>query len=347
MIHDLLERAQRDGNPVIDGDKAIFVWAGDWAPHLIGDLNDAWEEKPIPLKPVAPGVWAVTIELPCDAYVEYAFINPETGERFADPFNVHRTYNGLNAYNNFFYMPEGGPSPFVQRGEGVKAGRVTKHAIKTDEYAAGGERTVYFYKPPVKGPVPLLVVYDGPDYLRRGKLAEIVDNLIAQKRIHPLAMALLQNGRQARMLEYGCSDVTLSFVMDRVWSLAKKHLKLLDIDSNPGAHGVLGASMGGLQALYTGLRLPYVFGNVLSQSGAFRISEHTFITTDMVRYLPTPDLRVWMDCGKFEWLAACNREMNQELIENGYRVSYREYSGGHNYTSWRNDIGRGLEELFG
>jgi enterochelin esterase family protein len=235
----------------------------------------------------------------------------------------------------------------ARRGAGVKAGRLKRFDVDTDEFAAGRRRAVYLYKPPVKEPVPLLVVYDGSDYLRRGKLTEIVDNLIAQKRIRPLALALIQNGRQARMLEYGCSEMTLGFVMERVLKLAKKHIKLIDIESRPGAYGVLGASMGGLQALYTGLRLPQVFGRVISQSGAFRIDAHEFIAMDMVRHLPAPDIDVWLDVGKFEWLAACNREMNHLLLQSGYRVTYREYSGGHNYTAWRDDLWRGLETLFG
>ncbi len=60
--------------------------------------------------------------------------------------------------------------------------------------------------------MPLLAVYDGLDYFRRGKLTEIVDNLIAAKRIRPVAIAFLQNGgQQARMVEYGCSQTTLGF----------------------------------------------------------------------------------------------------------------------------------------
>jgi enterochelin esterase-like enzyme len=34
------------------------------------------------------------------------------------------------------------------------------------------------------------------------------------------------------------------------------------------------------------------------------------------------------------------------LHEKGYDVTFREYNGSHNYTSWRDDVGRGLEVLF-
>ena len=41
-----------------------------------------------------------------------------------------------------------------------------------------------------------------------------------------------------------------------------------------------------------------------------------------------------------------NRRMVALLDKRQYNVSYREFSGGHNYTAWRNDVWRGLEEMF-
>ncbi|MBE0690894.1 MAG: hypothetical protein IH587_12320, partial [Anaerolineae bacterium] len=38
--HPLLERAQREGTPLIDGDRVTFVWHGPApAPLLVGDFN--------------------------------------------------------------------------------------------------------------------------------------------------------------------------------------------------------------------------------------------------------------------------------------------------------------------
>jgi enterochelin esterase family protein len=85
---------------------------------------------------------------------------------------------------------------------------------------------------------------------------------------------------------------------------------------------------------------------VLSQSGAFRISEQEFVLTDLVRHLPKRELAIWMDIGRFEGLLACNRAMRALLEEKGYTPAYREFSGGHNYTAWRDDVARGLETLF-
>ena len=99
-------------------------------------------------------------------------------------------------------------------------------------------------------------------------------------------------------------------------------------------------------ALYTGLRLPQVFGKVLSQSGAFTLPEHQFIVMDLVRYLPGPNIEVFMDVGKYENLLEGNRELFALMMEHRYKVKYHEFSGAHNHTSWSNDIWRGLEGLF-
>jgi len=189
-----------------------------------------------------------------------------------------------------------------------------------------------------------VVVYDGPDYLKRAKLNVIVDNLIAEKRVRPFAMAMVQNGGPARGLEYSCSESTLGFVFECVIPLAQEHLILTPPGGEP--YGVLGASLGGLMAMYTGMRLPQVFGKVLSQSGAFILPEHDFVVVDLVRYAPPPKIDIWMDTGRYEWLLDGNREMYTLLREKKYKVKYNEFSGGHNYTSWRDDIWRGLEALF-
>ncbi|MCI0553176.1 MAG: esterase family protein, partial [Anaerolineae bacterium] len=264
-----IQRAKQSGNPVIHGNRATFIWEGKTAPYLMSDLND-WDEKSKPFKRISPrpstplrtrlipasvkSVWSCSLTLPRDAYLEYAFHDPKTRKRFLDPLNRRSVNNGVGARNNFFYMPESMPSPFSIRRAEMAVGALTRHRVDTWMMQDDGKRDVYLYKPPVKESVPLLIVYDGIDYIQRAKLAVIVDNLIADKRIRPIAMAFLQNGKRRRAVEYACSDATISWVENIILPLARKRLNLLDIKKNPGAYGVLGASFGGLMSMYTGLR---------------------------------------------------------------------------------------------
>lgn len=341
----LVERLERSGNPLIEADAAIFVWKGETAPHLVCDLHD-WEENPRPLQRLSDGVHALRLSLPPDAYLEYAFFDPATGQRLRDPFNSRRTWDGIGHYNHYFYMPAAAPSPLTRPDPAVRRGTVTRHEVPTGDLAAGRKRLVHLYHPPTDGPVPLLVVYDGSDYLRRGRIAVIVDNLIAQKRIRPLALALVQNGGQARMIEYACSEATLGFLLQSVLPLARSQLRLTDPVRHPGAYGVLGASMGGLMAVYTALRLPRIFGRAISQAGAFELGDDETILMQMIRHMPKAPVRLWLDVGRMDFLREANRRMQTLLAEKAYSFTYVETGGAHNYTTWRNILGRALETLF-
>jgi enterochelin esterase family protein len=100
-------------------------------------------------------------------------------------------------------------------------------------------------------------------------------------------------------------------------------------------------------AMYTGLRMSETFGKVLCQSGVFSLDGRDFTVVDLVRYGHARDLKIWMDVGTLEEdLLEDNRRMVALLREKKYDLTYREFSASHNYTAWRNDIWRGLEEMF-
>lgn len=334
----LLQLAQQTGTPLIEGHLATFVWQGDTPPPLIGDFND-WQGDSTVWQKGSDEVWIYQLELPLDAYIEYAF--GSDAERILDPFNARLTPNGMGKHNHYFYMPAGKATPLSKRGRGIAAGQVSQYDLPTFNLVVGKERRVWLYQPPTDKPVPLVLVYDGRSYLRRAKLPVIVDNLIAQKRIQPIALALVENGKSARMAEYGCSEATLAFVLQQVLPLAQQQLTLTQ-----GPYGVLGASMGGLMSLYTAWRLPELFNRVLSQSGAFHLGGYPLVINELVERGKKRPLRIWLDVGRYEWLLPSSQAMHQLLQEKAYPVGYHEFNGGHNYPAWRDNVWRGLEWLF-
>jgi enterochelin esterase family protein len=343
-VKDLLERARREGTPLLEDQTATFVWQGPEALHLIGDFN-AWDDAQAPtFEEAARQVWVHRLSLPPDAYIEYAYVRD--GKRVPDPWNEHTTPSGMGQINHSFYMPQGAPTLLAGREPHAPRGTLTSHVVRNEVLVVDGRRTVDLYQPPTRDPSPLVVVLDGQDYQQRARLPAIVDNLIAQKRIRPVAMALVHSHATARIVEYGCSEATLGLLVERVVPLAQADLNLVRLDDAPGAYGVLGASMGGLMALYAGLRAPQVFGRVLSQSGAFTL-QHETVVWDMVRHGPVRPVKIWVDVGRYEWLLDCNRRMHELLVERGYAVAYREHNAGHNYPAWRDEVWRGLEALFG
>src|SRR5574338_862600 len=236
---DILQQLKSRGNPLIEGDRVTFYWQGDSPPLLLDELH-GWEEgdgqrlKRVPARlarGAQPPLWSTSFTLPQDAYLEYSFYDPYNRDHLADPFNPRTCNNGMGGRNHFFYMPGAAPTPLAVRRNRVKHGTIMRRMVDTWLLVDDGQREVHFYQPPVEQPAPLLVVYDGTDYLQRGRLATIVDNLIAEGRIRPLAMAFLQNGGRRRSVEYACSDATIAWLDRIVLPRARRHLNLLDVKS--------------------------------------------------------------------------------------------------------------------
>ena len=337
---------KKQTTPIIDGDLATFVWNGPSAPKLMGDFN-GWDPSiALELDQVTKTQWARTLQFTRSTYMEYVYVRG--ARRVRDPGNPNITPNGIGHFNNFIHMPDASPTPWLKPGKKVKHGKVTRHVIESGALTVGKTREMFLYQPATKEPVPLLVVYDGQDYYKRAMLNVIVDNLIAEKRIQPIAIAFIANGGQAsRMLEYGCSEITLLLLKYVVLPLVAKKVNLVDLGRQPGAFGVLGASMSGLMALYTGLRMPQIFGKVISQSGAFEMGEDVMVTTPLVQHGPAQPIHVWMDAGRYEWLREANHRMYYLLQSRGYDVTYRDYDAGHNYPAWRDELPDALMAHFG
>lgn len=365
----LLERVGREGAPLIDGDRVTFVWHGGApAPMLQADFT-GWRAQPIALTEMEPEVWTHTMTLPPDAYMEYTYIHrigdvietrissedapaalPDpVEERMSDPFNPRVVWNGYDSVNHVLQMPGCTLTDLTVRKPGIAWGKVTKHTLRAGLTMATPTRDLWLYAPPVDEAVPLVVVWDGQDYAGRAHLPAIVDNLIAEKHIRPIALAMLSSYQTARFSEYMANEATIGALPYLVIPYAKQYLNLIDPADEPGAYGVIGASMGGLMALYTGLRLPSIFGHVISQSGAFFEDQPgaPALINQLVRALPPAPLRIWQDVGRYEYLLPHNQAMHQLLNERGYNVRYHEFNGGHNYTMWANSVWRGLEAVYG
>lgn len=340
-----IQQLEKRGNPLIEGNRASIYWRGSVSPDLRCDLTN-WEDgEAVQLIKVKKNLWFHEFELPADAYIEYAFFRD--GKRVPDPLNPKVTPNGLGAINHFFGMPDYKPTEWIQHNPNIPHGKVFSARLPTENYLDGSWRKAYFYQPPVDKPVPLIVVYDGREYHFRARLTEMLDNLIAANRIEPVALAMVENSENNRSLEYSCSESCLLFVGHILLPFASQRLNLLNLQDHPGTYGIVGASLGGLMAFYTALRFPNIFGNALLQSGAFSIHNYDYVVWDLVKNLRKNQLNIWMDCGKYEMLREVNRNMSAVLEKRGCKFIYHEYSGGHNFPSWRDDLPHGLEHLFG
>ncbi|HUN24507.1 MAG TPA: alpha/beta hydrolase-fold protein [Anaerolineales bacterium] len=351
-LHPLLVRAQTESVPLIDGTTATFIWQGETAPHLAGDFT-YWGEPNAPVKPVfeqvAPQLWKFSLELPLASHWEYCyFADSQLNGRTLDPLNPRLLTNGmqLDLSNNYFSMPGYQPTRWVNTPPLPLHGRLSQHTLEVPGALPSAPRPLWLYQPATDQSVPLLVVLDGRDYLERGRIVEIVDGLIAAGKMRPIALALLENADESRTMEYAANPLLVGILALAVIPLAEQHLNLLDYRQQPGTHAILGTSMGGLMALFSGLYAPQLFGKVFASAGAYVINGFDMPTLDMVRYYPHRPIEIWMECGSHDFLLSANRKMLAELQAHGYTPSYREYPGAHNYTCWRDQLANGLMALF-
>ena len=227
-------------------------------------------------------------------------------------------------------------------------------------------QTAWVYTPPSYDTtpgdtLPLLVLFEGGAYVASTivGLPAILDSLIAEQRISPVAVLFLPQEltpptRQATM---GNNPAYAKAVAEEVipWMQATYR-----VARDPRRIVIGGSSLGGLAASHVALHYPAVVGNVLSQSGSYQWgspgnSDPEWLTTRL-GVLPVAPVRFYVEAGSFEvgvppgaqlTLLGANRRFRDALVAKGYQVSYREVHGGHEYLSWRATIAEPLQLFFG
>ena len=311
-------------------------------------------------------LWYVSLRVPKDLRIEYGFREGEPPDmglsrkeaeekyaRFApDEWNP-KQFGGLSLIE----LPSAPPQPWAQRKPGVPEGRVVRESIGSD--ILGEDRKLGVYLPanfdPARGPYPYVLFFDGEWYgleVPDVSAPTVLDNLIAEKKVPPMIGVLVAN-QGTRTRDMAMSAPFCDFLVKELVPRLRREYRAAEA---PGEATLAGASLGGVVSTYCALRHPDVFGKVLSQSGAFQFAPGVFDaaapyhieTGALMRDIagsPAKPVRFWMEVGLFEPLVAQNRHMRDVLLAKGYDVSYHEYSGGHNFVSWRGSVADGLIAL--
>ncbi|HJW21859.1 MAG TPA: alpha/beta hydrolase-fold protein [Candidatus Limnocylindrales bacterium] len=336
--------------PIVEDDGVTFTWHGPGSSVVVVGSWCGWRlDEGLPMEPTGED-WAAHLALDRDAYVEYRLI--VDGEPVRDPGNPHRVANGFDGVNQQLWMPEA-----VRRAEVLRSRRGPRGEIRRGHVtlgwlaAAPKRRRLDLYLPPIdadRDTLPLLVVLDGPDYLDRGRLHRILDGLIRDRAMAPLAAAFVGNAGPSRGAEYIGADPALTSLIEDVVPEAVDRAGLGPQGSPDGGLGraaILGSSAGGVLALHAALRRPDVFGRAICQSVA-AFEDPELATIALVRYGPVSPARLWLDAADHEWLAGPNDRLAALLRERGYDVTYRRQHGGHDQTSWTESLVDALPALF-
>lgn len=344
-------------------------------------------------------VWYLTVKLPSGARFVYqlspndplTFEDPRAAQRAAtrqaDPLNKH-PLSACPANTSKFdcdsvaELPGAPPQPWLVAKPGVAEGRVEKQTIKSVIQKIDRPFSVYTpanYK--ADGPPnALLILFDGEDLSDDGQYrVTTLNNLIAASRIPPTVAVFVDNIPRRRLVDLVASNEFADFMGKELVPWIRSHY---NVTKDPKQTVITGYSAGGLASAYVALRHPEVFGNVLSQSGAFWWSfEHNGgvcgsrcpdsggrggdgsrdSTTEgniMVKqFLASPKLplRFYLAVGIFEYdrnggggeILEGTRHLRDVLLAKGYQVHYQQFVGGHDGLSWRGALADGLINLLG
>ena len=203
-------------------------------------------------------------------------------------------------------------------------------------------------RPRDEGRVPLLVVLDGSDYVRRASLLRLLGRLAGAGELPPHRVALV-------VAEEPLETYSASTLYARALAAALDDLT----GRGRGRRVGLGSSLGGLALLHVHRLEPRAFSGLFLQSGSFfrrrtdgqearfpRFSRvDRFVGTvlnahDGARAVPTT-----ITCGLDEENYANNAELAQALAGQGYPVDFHAARGGHDCPTWRRAIDAHLAPL--
>lgn len=297
------------------------------------------------------GVWEYRSEvLPSELY--YYWFNVDGIDHVNDPANSY-VMRDVGSQMNYFIVPG-------ERGD-LYAAQEVPHGTMSKVWAQvadGRERRMTIYTPAGyeegKGRYPVLYLLHGMGgdedaWSATGRVAEIMDNLIATGKAEPM-IVVMTNGCTKHVAAPGLSHEGMwrpymsgsmdgsfeamfpsivEWVDDHYRTIAKKH-----------SRAIAGLSMGGFHSMQISKEYPAMFDYVgLFSAAIFRGDESVAIYNDLEAKLArqfdkAPSL-YWIAIGEEDFLYEDNVRYRGLLDKAGYDYIYRESTGGHIWRNWR------------
>lgn len=249
-------------------------------------------------------------------------------------------------------LPQAPEQPWVAARAGVPRGTLQRHVLHS--HLLGNERDVWTYVPAGAAPQALLVLFDAHAYVHDVPTPRILDNLVADGLLPPMAAVIVGNASpEARGDELPPHPLFARFIAEELmpWVKAQGLGQL-------ARHTVVaGSSYGGLAASYLGFTHPEWFGHVLSMSGSYwwappGEAQGWMQRTWQTLPSPLPHVRFYIDAGRYEsgrggkdGILETSAELADVLRARGLWVMQRNFVGGHDYVQWQASLGCGLVGL--
>ena len=253
-------------------------------------------------------------------------------------FEIFDTFKDEN------YSP---PSGFDTKISGAAYGTLTEKSYTSK--TTGAIRKCYVYTPPgydSKQTYPVLYLLHGiggthAEWLD-GKPNEILSNLINSGKAKPM-IVVMPNVRAMNPDSVPSNQTSTeavaafhNFINDLRNDLMPYMKRNYPVSKRRDECAIAGLSMGAMESLHIGIRMPETFGYI----GSFSAAPAMPLTAAQ---MTLPD--EWKDntffmlcCGTEDNLISQSQNYNKNLVDNGIRTAYYTITGGHDFNVWKNGL---------
>lgn len=329
---------------------------------LFGDFAHGSKSEPMAMTRLDDGVWEYTSE-PLASELYYYWFIVDGIDHVADPSNSY-VMRDVGSQMNYFIIPGGRGDLYAA--QNVPHGTMSRVWAKVSD---GRERRMTVYTPAGyesgKGRYPVLYLLHGMGgdeeaWAATGRVAEIMDNLIAQGKAEPM-IVVMTNGCTKHVAAPGYShegmwspymsgsmDGSFERMFPSVVEWVDAHYRTL---SKAESRAIAGLSMGGFHSMQISKEYPAMFDYVgLFSAAVFRGEKGVAIYEDIEaklakQFAAKPKL-YWIAIGNEDFLYQENVEYRKLLDSKGYDYIYRESDDGHIWRNWRIYLSEFAQMLF-
>ena len=304
------------------------------------------------------GVWSITVTPGKPDIYPYAFVID--GTKIADPNNMFIFPNEGFKYS---LADVRGPEPSVQDIQDVPHGKVSYRYYHSNTCGIDRVMCVYTpanYDPAGKEKLPVLYLIHGmtdtyETWFKVGHVNNILDNLIAQGLAKRMIVVMPYANPYIEMMRQGLADRYDSMDTERVAREILDDVRPF-IEANYAVktsakdRAVAGFSLGGRQALATGLGHPEAFQWVCAFAPAICGEEYKTNFTNGT-YAPVESVKkgvkfLWIGTGTSDFLIDVSRGLDAYLTENNVKHTFYTPDGGHTWMNCRDYLTRVAQLLF-
>ncbi|MDR2809934.1 MAG: esterase [Tannerellaceae bacterium] len=303
----------------------------------------------------AQGVWEYTTPAPLASELySYSFLLD--GVSVTDPNNVYMVRD-VGSVTSIFII--GGGSGDLYKVNDVPHGAVVRRWYNSP--TLNMDRRITIYTPPgyeqSKADYPVFYLLHGAGgdeeaWIALGRTSQILDNLIAQKKIKPMIVVMTNGnaGQQAAPGESAKGMYKPTFMGDtRMDGDFEKSfpdvIKFVEsnyrVKKDKANRAIAGLSMGGFHSMHISKQYPDLFDYVGLFSAAIMpregVTSEIYQNTDeklKVQFSQKPKL-YYIAIGTADFLFDANTDFRKKLDENKYPYTYKETGEGHIWKNWR------------